>query len=245
MQKKRLDSLLVERKLAEDLKHALALILSGRVFVDGKRAFFSGERFKPLVSIEVKNPSLYVSRAGVKLDYAIKYFGVDIAGNVCLDIGASTGGFTDCLLKNGAKKVYALDVGQHLLDEKLKNDPRVVSIENLNFKYFSERDLLLFQELPDMVTVDVSFISLKKILKVLYNVFKHDFEVLALIKPQFEVSPDKLIKGVVKDTRFVDEAVSDVVDFSRNIGFGVAGVVPSPIKGAKGNTEYLVYLKNG
>lgn len=240
--KKRLDEILVERNIASDLKHALAVIMSGAVRVGGQPAISPGRKYESDADIEIKKGCPFVSRGGLKLDDALTHFGIDVGGRTCLDVGASTGGFTDCLISRGAKKVYALDVGKNLLHEKLRENPKVVSIENVNFRYFDKIHREYISEDIDFAAVDVSFISLKKIAGVLYNILKEGAVVLALVKPQFELKPDKLVKGISKDAALSERAVADLSDFFAAEGFKVIGIHKSSIRGRKGNAEYFIYL---
>ncbi len=243
--KVRADKLLVEKGFCESREKAQALIIAGKVYfsVDGKN--FSkvkkpGENLPEtaLLHIEVDFP--YVSRGGLKLEGALEIFEIDPEGMVCLDIGASTGGFTHCLLLKGAKKVYALDVGKGQLHQKLREDPRVVVMEEINARYLTPE---MFPEKFDLITVDVSFISLKKILPVLLPLLKEKGKVLALIKPQFEVGPREVKKGVVRDSRLHFKVVQEIWEFSEKIGFTPLGVCESPILGAKGNKEFFICLE--
>ena len=240
--KERLDVLLVKRNFAESREKAKAVIMSGNVFVDGQREDKAGSTFPPDVSIEVRGHALpYVSRGGLKLEKAMEQFGLDLSGKICMDIGASTGGFTDCMLQNGAKKVFAVDVGYGQLAWKLRTDERVVNMERTNFRYLTSEDV--GDEL-DFASIDVSFISLKIILPVLYTLLKDGGTAVCLIKPQFEAGRDKVgKKGVVREPSVHEEVVETITDFAFQTGFSVLALDFSPIKGPEGNIEYLMYLK--
>lgn len=238
--KERLDLLLLRNNLAESRHKAQGLILSGVVKVNGKVETKAGSLFDENCKIEVtENPCPFVSRGGLKLQGALNSFKIDVNNLCCLDIGSSTGGFTDCLLQNGAAKVIALDVGKNLLDEKIKNDEKVHTIEKFNARNL-EKEILPFE--VDFVVIDVSFISLKIILKRVKEVLENA-EVLALIKPQFEAGRENIRKGIVKDESVKSEVLSSIKDFALSIGYIVKGVEKSQIKGAKGNEEFFIYLK--
>lgn len=242
--KERLDVLLVKRNLAESREKAKAVIMAGNVFVDGQREDKAGTTFSPDVSIEVKGHALpYVSRGGLKLEKALAVFDVNVKDKVCTDVGSSTGGFTDCMLQNGARKVYAIDVGRGQLDWKLRQDSRVVCMEKTNIRYVTPEDI---GEPVDFSSVDVSFISLTKVLEPIRNYLKEDGEIVALIKPQFEAGREKVgKKGVVRDKAVHREVIEKIADYARNIGFGVMELDYSPIRGPEGNIEYLIHLKKG
>ena len=242
--KERLDVLLVKRNLAESREKAKAVIMAGNVFVDGQREDKAGTTFPPEVSIEVKGHTLpYVSRGGLKLEKALAVFDVNVENKVCTDVGSSTGGFTDCMLQNGACKVYAIDVGRGQLDWKLRQDSRVVCMEKTNIRYVTPEDI---GEAIDFSSIDVSFISLTKVLEQIRNYLKEDGEIVALIKPQFEAGREKVgKKGVVRDKAVHREVIMKVADYARNIGFGVMELDYSPIRGPEGNIEYLIHLKKG
>ena len=239
--KERLDVLLVKRNLAASREKAKAVIMAGNVFVDGQREDKAGTAFPEDVSIEVRGHTLpYVSRGGLKLEKALKNFDLSVEGKVCTDVGSSTGGFTDCMLQNGAKKVYAIDVGRGQLDWKLRNDPRVVCMEKTNIRYVTPEDL---GEPIDFSSIDVSFISLTKVLLPIRNYLTEDGEIAALIKPQFEAGREKVGKKVVvreKSTHL--EVITKVIDYALSIGFSVRDLEFSPIRGPEGNIEYLVHL---
>lgn len=240
--KERLDVLLVKRNLAESREKAKAVIMAGCVFVDGQREDKAGTTFSPDVNIEIKGHTLpYVSRGGLKLEKALANFDVDVTGKVCTDVGSSTGGFTDCMLQNGAVKVYAIDVGRGQLDWKLRQDPRVVCMEKTNIRYVTPEDI---GEPVDFSSIDVSFISLTKVLEPIRNYLKDDGEIVALIKPQFEAGREKVgKKGVVREKSTHREVIEKVTDYARSIGFDVLELDFSPIRGPEGNIEYLVHLK--
>lgn len=240
--KKRLDVLLVEQGYAETRTKAQAIIMSGLVYVEGQKADKAGSPYEENVSIEVRTGGCpYVSRGGLKLEKALRDFGVDPTGYVCSDSGASTGGFTDCLLQQGASKVFAIDVGYGQLDWKIRSDPRVVVMERTNVRYVTPEQ---FGEALDLSVVDVSFISLKIVLPVIKTFLKHDSgQVLCLIKPQFEAGKEKVgKKGVVRDPAVHKEVLDDFVALTKNIGFTILGLTFSPVKGPEGNIEFLAHL---
>lgn len=240
--KERLDVLLVKRNLAASREKAKAIIMSGNVFVDGQREDKAGTTFPEDVSIEVKGSTLkYVSRGGLKLEKAMTHFDVSMEGKVCTDVGSSTGGFTDCMLQNGAVKVFAIDVGRGQLDWKLRQDERVVCMEKTNIRYVTPEDL---GEPIDFSSIDVSFISLTKVLLPIRNYLKEDGEIVALIKPQFEAGREKVgKKGVVREKSTHIEVIEKVIEYALSIGFQVKALEFSPIKGPEGNIEYLVHLQ--
>jgi 23S rRNA (cytidine1920-2'-O)/16S rRNA (cytidine1409-2'-O)-methyltransferase len=244
LKKERLDVLLVNKGLAESREKAKRTIMAGIVYVDGQKEDKAGTTFDPEVSIEVRGNVLpYVSRGGLKLEKAIKEFGVSCEGKVCLDIGASTGGFTDCMLQNGAVKVFAIDVGHGQLDWKLRNDERVVCMEKTNIRYVTHEDL---GEKAGLVSIDVSFISLKLVLPVVKTLINDDCQVVCLIKPQFEAGRDQVgKKGVVRDKKVHTEVIEKTLAFACSIGFVLRGLTFSPIKGPEGNIEYLAELVPG
>ncbi len=241
-QKQRLDLLLVSRGFAASREKAKAVIMSGIVYVDGQKEDKPGAVFSESVSVEVRGASLrYVSRGGLKLEKAIDCFGIGLAGKVCMDVGASTGGFTDCMLQNGAAKVYAVDVGHGQLDWSLRNDERVVCMERTNIRYVTSDDL---PEFVDFSSIDVSFISLTKVLGPVRELLKEDGQVVALIKPQFEAGREKVgKKGVVREKNTHQEVIEKVEDYARMSGFRLLNLDFSPIKGPEGNIEYLLYLQ--
>lgn len=217
--------------------------MAGIVYVDGQKEDKAGTCFEDTVSVEVRGNTLkYVSRGGLKLEKAMTHFGVALEGKVCMDVGASTGGFTDCMLKNGAVKVYAVDVGHGQLDWKLRNDERVVCMEKTNIRYVTREDV---SDLIQFASVDVSFISLTKVLGPVKALLTEDGQVVCLIKPQFEAGREKVgKKGVVREKSTHLEVIEKVIAFSRSLGFGVLNLEFSPIKGPEGNIEYLLYLQN-
>ena len=239
--KKRLDVLLVEQGYADSRTKAQAIIMSGQVYVDGQKADKSGVSYEETVSIEVRSGSCpYVSRGGLKLEKALRDFGVKPEGYVCSDSGASTGGFTDCLLQQGASKVFAIDVGYGQLDWKIRSDPRVVVMERTNVRYVTPEQL---GEPLDLSVVDVSFISLKIVLPVIKTFLKPEGQVLCLIKPQFEAGKDKVgKKGVVRDAKIHQEVLDSFVANVTEIGFKILGMTFSPVKGPEGNIEFLAHL---
>ena len=240
--KERLDVLLVKRNLAESREKAKAIIMSGNVFVEGQREDKAGTTFPENVSIEVKGNKLpYVSRGGLKLEKAIANFDVELQDKVCTDVGSSTGGFTDCMLQNGARKVFAIDVGTNQLAWKLRQDERVVSMEKTNIRYVTPEDL---GEKIDFSSIDVSFISLTKVLLPIRNYLKDDGQIVALIKPQFEAGREKVgKKGVVREKSTHYEVIEFVLSYAVSIGFKVLALDFSPIKGPEGNIEYLAHLQ--
>ncbi|MBQ7667800.1 MAG: TlyA family RNA methyltransferase [Clostridia bacterium] len=241
MQKQRLDTLLVEKGFFPSREKAKASIMAGVVFVDNQKVDKAGEEVKVEAIIEVReNICPYVSRGGLKLEKAVNEFNLILSGKICMDMGASTGGFTDCMLKNGAVKVYAVDVGYGQLDWKLRTDERVVCMERTNVRYLTENEIT---EKLDFVSIDVSFISLTKVLPVAYNLTKETGEVVALIKPQFEARREQVgKKGVIKDPLVHKEVIEKVIDFSKELGFKIKNLSFSPIKGPEGNIEFLLYL---
>lgn len=240
--KERLDVLIVQRNLVESREKAKALIMAGSVYVNGQKEDKAGSMFKEDVSIEVRgNQMKYVSRGGFKLEKAIEVHGVDLAGKVCMDVGSSTGGFTDCMLQNGAVKVFAVDVGTNQLAWKLRNDERVISMEKTNIRYVTKEDIA---ELVDFVSIDVAFISLTKVLAPVYELMKDDAQIVCLIKPQFEAGREKVgKKGVVRDTKVHEEVIQMVMSYASELGFTLLHLDFSPIKGPEGNIEYLLHMQ--
>ena len=241
--KKRLDVLLVEQGLADSREKAKAIIMSGIVYVENEKEDKAGSTFEETSRIEVRGKTLpYVSRGGLKLEKAMKSFPITLEGSICMDVGASTGGFTDCMLQNGAKTVFAVDVGHGQLDWKLRNDPRVVCMEKTNIRYVT-KEQIDGAEL-DFASIDVSFISLTKVLPPVYDMLRDKGEVVALIKPQFEAGREKVgKKGVVRDKSVHEEVIVKILDYAPTIGFRVLGLTYSPVKGPEGNIEYLVWLR--
>ena len=241
MKKVRLDQLVFDQGLSESRERAKAIIMSGVVYVNGQRADKPGAQVAPDANIEVRGNTLpYVSRGGFKLEKALKVFPVDPTGLTCIDCGASTGGFTDVLLKNGAAKIYAVDVGYGQLAWSLRNDARVISMERTNVRYITAEQI---PEPLDLAVMDLSFISVKLILPAVCPLLKDDAEVVCLIKPQFEAGREEVgKKGVVREASTHIEVINTILDFSRSIGFGVKGLTFSPIRGPEGNIEFLLYL---
>ena len=240
--KKRLDVLLVEQGYAENRTKAQAIIMSGNVYVEGQKADKPGTSYEETVAIEVRGAACpYVSRGGLKLEKALRDFGVDPTGYVCSDSGASTGGFTDCLLQQGASKVFAIDVGYGQLDWKIRSDPRVVVMERTNVRYVTPEQL---GEPLDLSVIDVSFISLKIVLPVIRTFLKPGKgQVLCLIKPQFEAGKEKVgKKGVVREPSVHKEVLDSFVELTKQIGFTILGLTFSPVKGPEGNIEFLAHL---
>ena len=245
MSKTRLDVLLFEKGLVPSRERAKTTIMAGSVFVNGQRVDKPGTAVADDSMIEVRgNPVAFVSRGGLKLEKALKVFSINPSEKICIDCGASTGGFTDCLLKGGAAKVYAVDVGYGQLAWGLRNDPRVVSMERTNIRYVTEEQI---PEKLDLAVIDVSFISLKLVLPVVYNLLKADGEVACLIKPQFEAGKDRVgKKGVVRDKDVHEDVLNKFIETAKNVGFTVEDMDFSPVKGPEGNIEYLGHLfKNG
>ena len=241
--KERLDVMLVNQGIATSREKAKAIIMSGIVYVDGQKEDKAGSMFEDKVNVEVRGTTLkYVSRGGLKLEKAMTHFGVQPQGKVCMDVGSSTGGFTDCMLQNGAVKVYAVDVGHGQLDWKLRNDPRVVCMEKTNIRYVTPDDI------PDKIglsSIDVSFISLTKVLGPVKALLADDGQVVCLIKPQFEAGREKVgKKGVVREKSTHLEVIRKVMEFASEIGFEILNLEYSPIKGPEGNIEYLLHLQN-
>lgn len=239
--KERLDVLLVSLGLAESRAKAQATIMAGEVYVNGQKADKSGMEVDITANIEVRGSACpYVSRGGLKLEKALKNFGVDPTGYVCSDSGASTGGFTDCLLQQGASKVFAIDVGYGQLAWKIRNDPRVVVMERTNIRYVTPEDL---GEMLDLSVIDVSFISLGLVLPVVKTLLKPTGQVLCLIKPQFEAGKDKVgKKGVVRDPAVHEEVLQNFVSLAKSLDFTIRNLTFSPVKGPEGNIEFLAHL---
>ena len=241
--KERLDVLLVNGGFAPSREKAKVIIMSGKVFVNGQREDKAGTTFDPeKITIEVKGSTLrYVSRGGLKLEKALQEFPLSLQDKICMDIGASTGGFTDCMLQNGAGKVYSVDVGHGQLDWKLRNDKRVVCMEKTKVRYMQPQDI---DDVLDIASVDVSFISLTKILLPARKLLTDQGQMVCLIKPQFEAGRDKVgKKGVVRDKKVHEEVIVKIVVFAQMTGFTVLGLTFSPIKGPEGNIEYLIHLQ--
>ena len=241
--KERLDVLMVQRSLAESREKAKALIMSGIVYVNGQKEDKAGTSFDDTAQIEVRGSTLkYVSRGGLKLEKAMSHFGVELEGKVCMDVGASTGGFTDCMLQNGAVKVYSVDVGHGQLAWKLRNDDRVVCMEKTNIRYVTPEDI---GDRIRFASIDVSFICLTKVLGPVKALLTEDGQIVCLIKPQFEAGREKVgKKGVVREKSVHLEVIRMVIQYALSIGFEVLNLEYSPIKGPEGNIEYLLYLQN-
>ena len=240
--KMRLDVLLVNRGLAESREKAKAVIMEGKVFVKGQREDKAGAMFDEAAPIEIHGQKLkYVSRGGLKLEKAVEHFDLKLEGKVCMDVGSSTGGFTDCMLQHGAAKVYAVDVGTNQLDWKLRSDPRVVCMEKTNIRYLLPEQL---DEKPEFASIDVAFISLTKVLRPVRELLTPDGQVAALIKPQFEAGREKVgKKGVVREKSTHLEVIRQVLTFAWTAGFDILALEFSPIKGPEGNIEYLAWLQ--
>lgn len=241
--KERLDILIVNKGLAASREKAKAIIMSGIVYVDGQKEDKAGSMFEETANIEVRGATLkYVSRGGLKLEKAMTHFGVQLKDKICMDVGSSTGGFTDCMLQNGAKKVYAVDVGNGQLAWKLRQDERVVCMEKTNIRYVTREQIA---EPIEFSSIDVAFISLTKVLEPVKALLTPDGEVVALIKPQFEAGREQVgKKGVVRDKAVHLEVVERILAYASGIGFQILNLEFSPIKGPEGNIEYLVHLKN-
>ncbi len=239
--KERLDILLVEKGIFTSRERAKTSIMAGKIFVDGQRVDKAGEKVNIDSEIIFKGQEIpYVSRGGLKLEKAMKEFGISLDNKTCMDIGASTGGFTDCMLQNGAKKVFSIDVGYGQFAWKLRTDSRVVCMERTNIRYVTPEDI---GEAIDFASIDVSFISLKKIMPATINLLSTEGEVVALIKPQFEAGKEKVgKKGVVRDINVHKEVVKSIVDYLYSENLNILAVSYSPIKGPEGNIEYLVYF---
>ena len=240
--KKRLDILVTERGLVESREKAKTLIMAGQVYVDGQKADKPGDTFSEDAAVEVRGKGLpYVSRGGLKLEKAMREFGLQLQGRTCMDIGASTGGFTDCMLQNGAQRVYSVDVGYGQLAWSLRTDPRVVNLERTNARYLTR------EQVPEEIgffSVDVSFISLTLILPAVRPLLAEHGQAMCLIKPQFEAGRENVGKnGVVRDKAVHEEVIEKIRSFALENGFSVLGLTLSPVKGPEGNIEYLIYLE--
>ena len=244
MKKVRLDQLVYDLGYAESRERAKTTVMSGLVFVNGQRADKPGMAVDPEAKIEVRGAAIpFVSRGGFKLDKALKVFPVDPEGKICIDCGASTGGFTDVLLQHGAKKVYAVDVGYGQLAWKLRTDERVVNLERTNLRYVTEEQI---PEALDLAVMDVSFISIRLVLPAVKALLKPEVDFICLIKPQFEAGREEVgKKGVVRDRAVHERVVREILDFAPSIGLTVMGLDYSPIRGPEGNIEYICHLKNG
>ena len=243
-QKERLDVLLVKNGLAESREKAKAVIMAGEVFVEGQREDKAGQTFPVTAQIEVRGKKMkYVSRGGYKLERAMMSFSIELEGKTCMDVGSSTGGFTDCMLQNGARYVYAIDVGTNQLAWKLRQDERVRSMEKTNIRYVELADI---GETVDFVSVDVAFISLTKVLTPVKALMREKGQIVCLSKPQFEAGREKVgKKGVVRDKAVHLEVLEHFLDHAKAAGFGVLGLTFSPIRGPEGNIEYLGWLSAG
>ena len=240
--KERLDVLLVKRGLAESREKAKAIIMTGNVFVEEQREDKAGRTFAEDAQIRIKGtPMKYVSRGGYKLEKAMELWHVPLQDKLCMDVGSSTGGFTDCMLQNGAVKVYAIDVGTNQLAWKLRQDERVVSMEKTNIRYVTPEDIA---DPIDFSSIDVAFISLTKVLIPVWNLLKNGGRVVCLVKPQFEAGREKVgKKGVVRDKKVHEEVVCHIMTYALSMGFEILGLSYSPIKGPEGNIEYLLYIE--
>lgn len=238
--KVRLDKLLVLRELASDIKEAQAMIGAGKVFINNFCSDKAGTAYDTNIEIRIKKKSRFVSRGGLKLEEALRIFEITVKDAVCVDVGASSGGFTDCLLQHGATKIYAVDVAYGQFSWQLRKDPRVIVLERFNARYLSTNEI---PEQINIAVIDASFISLTKLIPPLLPLFKENLAIIALIKPQFELQKDKIGKGgVVRQELLHKEAIDKVSDFARSKGLAIEGVVPSPILGPKGNKEFLIYV---
>ena len=240
--KERLDVLLVKRGLAESREKAKAIIMTGNVFVEEQREDKAGSTFAEDAQIRIKGtPMKYVSRGGYKLEKAMELWHVPLQDKLCMDVGSSTGGFTDCMLQNGAVKVYAIDVGTNQLAWKLRQDERVVSMEKTNIRYVTPEDIA---DPIDFSSIDVAFISLTKVLIPVWNLLKNGGRVVCLVKPKFEAGREKVgKKGVVRDKKVHEEVVCHIMTYALSMGFEILGLSYSPIKGPEGNIEYLLYIE--
>ena len=240
--KKRIDIILTEKNFFESRAKSQAMIMEGKILVNGQKIDKAGTLIEENAKIEIIGEKLpYVSRGGLKLEKALKIFEIDLREKICVDIGASTGGFTDCMLKNFAKKIYAIDVGYGQLDWKLRNDDRVINMERTNIRNVTRAD---FEEILDFASIDVAFISLEKVLPVAKEILSENGEIIALIKPQFEAGREKVgKKGVIRDKKVHEEVLEKILNFSKNLGLKICGLDFSPIKGPEGNIEYLTFLK--
>jgi len=244
VQRERLDLLLVQKGLFETRERAQAAILAGQVFVGGQRADKAGARYPADASIEVRGEAIpYVSRGGLKLAGALDAFQVDPAGRIVIDVGASTGGFTDVLLQRGAARIFAIDVGYGQLAWKLRSDPRVTVLDRTNIRHLRPDAL---SDTPDLAVIDVSFISLEKVLPAVRDLLAPEGEIIALVKPQFEAGPEKVGKGgIVRKPEVHREVLHHIADVAEGLGYRVAGLIPSPITGTEGNIEFLIHLIPG
>lgn len=241
MAKERLDTLLVKRNLIETREKAKRMIMAGLVFSESERLDKPGMKVDASIPLTVKGTVKYVSRGGYKLEKALDCFDASVAGKIIADIGSSTGGFSDCALQNGAKLIYAIDVGYNQLDWKIRNDDRVIVNERTNFRYVTKE--LFHKGLPEFAMIDVSFISLRLILPVLTQLFESSADVVALIKPQFEAKKEQVgKKGIVRDKKIHQEVLMNIIEFAENEGFSFLNLTHSPITGGEGNIEFLAHL---
>ena len=242
MAKTRLDIYLTENGLASSRSAAQAMIMAGDIYIDNQKAMKAGEMLKGTETVEIRGKGAqYVSRGGLKLEKAMKVFPIDLTEKVCMDIGASTGGFTDCMLQNGASRVYSIDVGYGQLAWKLRQDLRVVNMERTNIRHLTAE---MLDDIPEFFSVDVSFISLRLVLPVVFEVLSENGEGVCLIKPQFEAGREKVgKKGVVREKSTHIEVIETVLDFTKEIGFQIKGLDFSPVRGPEGNIEYLMHIK--
>jgi 23S rRNA (cytidine1920-2'-O)/16S rRNA (cytidine1409-2'-O)-methyltransferase len=241
MEGHRLDQLLVERGLVESREKARALILAGQVLVNGQRVDKAGHNVAVDAQVELLEQPRYVGRGGLKLEAALRHFDIQVAAKICMDVGSSTGGFTDCLLQHGAARVYAIDVGTAQLDWKLRNDPRVIVREQVNARYLSRDD---FPETIQLAVCDVSFISITMILPAIAKLLAEDAEMVILVKPQFELERRQVGKGgIIRDPELHQQACRRVEEAVQRLGFRT-GTIPSPILGAEGNQEFLLYARH-
>nr|WP_300004455.1 TlyA family RNA methyltransferase [Tissierella sp.] len=242
MIKKRADILLFEKGLVNSREKAKTLILEGEVYIDGKRARKASERFLEGAHIDIAiNPLIYVSRAGLKLEKAIEEFSIELKDKTAMDIGSSTGGFTQCMLEEGAKRIYAIDVGKDQLVEELRRNPKVVVMEGTNIRDLTREKV---KDDIDFISIDVSFISLKLVLPIAVKFLKDDGQLVALVKPQFEVGRNNVgKKGIVKNEKLHSEVLTSIIEFSRSLDLNVEGLTFSPIAGSKGNIEFLIHIK--
>ena len=240
--KKRLDIMMVEQGLAPSREKAKAYIMAGEVYVNGQKEDKAGSMFAETAKLEVRGKTLpYVSRGGLKLEKAMTHFGVTLKDKVCMDVGASTGGFTDCMLQNGAVKVYSVDVGHGQLAWKLVQDDRVVCMDRTNIRYVTQDDI---DDVIEFASIDVSFISLTKVLLPVRELLSENGQIVCLIKPQFEAGRENVgKKGVVRDKKVHTQVIEMVIEYAKSIGFGIINLDFSPVKGPEGNIEYLLYLQ--
>ena len=239
--KERLDVILTEKKFFDSRARAKAMIMAGKILVNGQKIDKAGTLIAPDAKIKILGEEMpFVSRGGLKLQKALDIFKINLSGKIAADVGASTGGFTDCMLQHGAKKVYAIDVGYGQLAWKLRSNVQVVNMERTNIRNVTRKD---FYDDLDFVSIDVAFISLEKVLPVVYDLLKNSGEVVALIKPQFEAGREHVgKKGVVRDKKIHAAVIEKILDFAASIGFGICNLDFSPVKGPEGNIEYLAHL---